>query len=684
MTNRRDDLIASLHEIDVSAEAAVSALRVPPACYELNSVATACEPALTRLCDYHDAAKLFDAREAVRGILRLLPLRPDLTRNDYRSIDDIPDSSIDNAYSVLSIRRISEQWWRETLREALIACLILTPTATATITLLTEALRHGLPISLALRQRQNAPAVRLALLIECLTIQATEYTKLIHALTDVASVLGALTPLRKETLHPENAAELEELRRRHATPRPTISSRERLARLAREIGVAALAQRRDYHAPHAQRLPTIEMLRELVRRSSRWGEPERVALQATILLGRLGCHLLRTDNRDAHCHIERRFHETWVERRLPESTEFTRRLDGPDYAPVGHLLNIPLPRQLGDALLTVTNAGGGSQTLRGLNRKLRDLSRDSGQPVSIRRISRHFEFGLEHETPDEALMTLLGMQPQARRDAGIHYFSPSGSTLVQRFCSAIERLVDTLDLDVLNEAWSVPPGTPTQYFGYSYRVDATALRNIIATIRSKAELGRGRASPQRIIEAYNARVALLALMFLAATGSRPTGTVLPRRGDISLEDRAAIVSEKDSLGYRSTRLVTLCGRLIAEIQDFEQWVSSKSVLRRVTSADTPLAMLLAADGSFITPTISAIANVLPELSPLREWPDDMLRHLFRSRLWEMGCPSSWLRRVMGHHPPHGSADMVWRAQTMWSGLHDWSHVIDKHLDELGF
>lgn len=684
MTNRRDELIASLQEIDVSAEAAVAALRVPPACYELNSVAIACESALTRLCDHLDAAKLLDARDAVRGILRLLPLRPDLTRNDYRSIDDIPDSSIDDAYRALPIRRLPEQWWRETLREALIACLILTPTATATIELLAEALTRDLPVSLALGRRQNAPTVRVALLIECLTIQAGEYTKLIQALTDCASALGALAPLRKETLHPENEAQLEELRRRHATPRPAISSRERLARLARSIAVAALAQRREYHAPVTQRLPTIEMLHELVRRSSRWSEPERVAMQATILLGRLGCHLLRTENRDPHCRIERCSHETWVERRLPDTAEFTRRLDGPGYAPVGHLLNIPLPRRLGDALSTLGNSGEGCQALRGLNSKLRDLSRDSGQPVSIRRISRQFEFELEHEPPDEALMTLLGIQPQARRDAGIHYFSPSRTILAQRLRSAIERLVDILDLDVLNEAWSVPPGVTTQYFGYSYRADAAAIRKLIATIQTKAELGRGRASPQRIIDAYNARVARLTLMFLAATGSRPTGTVLPRQGDISLEDRAAIISEKDSLGYRSTRLVPLCNRLVTEIHDFEHWVSSKNLLRRITAAETPLAMFLAKDGTCITPTISAIGNVLPELSLQWVWPDDMLRHLFRSRLWEMGCPSSWLRRVMGHYPLHGSADMFWRAQTVWSGLHDWSHVIDKHVDELGF
>ena len=95
-------------------------------------------------------------------------------------------------------------------------------------------------------------------------------------------------------------------------------------------------------------------------------------------------------------------------------------------------------------------------------------------------------------------------------------------------------------------------------------------------------------------------------------------------------------------------------------------------------------MLRAKDGTLCAPTISAIVDTLPELSLQWPWPDDMLRHLFRSRQWEKGCPSSWLRRVMGHHPPHGSADMPWGARQLWDGLHHWTKTIDGYLGELGF
>ena len=683
MTSRLDELIVRLRELHLSPEPTLLALRIPSACYELSSVALACEPALTHLCDHRDAAALLDARDVIRGILRLLPRYPDLTRNDYRSLNDVPESNIDDAYRSLPLHQQIEPWWRETLREALITRLILAP-STTTIEILSGALNRGLPVSLSLHQRQNDPAIRIALLIECLGICGTEYTKLIHALTDIATILGTLPALRKEIFHPENQAQLEELRRLHLHPTPSLSSRERLARLARDIGVTALAQRRNHHAPSSQQLPTIETLRELVRRSSKWGELECIALQAALLLGRLGCHLLLTANQDPHCRVENHIHEAWVARRLPDTPDFTRRLDGPEYSLVGRLLNLPLPRQLGHALATIGTAADGKQALSNLKRKLRDFSRDNGQPVTIARISRVFEYELEQEAPDEALMTLLGMQAEARRDAGIHYLAPDGALLVQRLSSTIERIVDTLDLDMLDRGWSVPPAVPTQYFGYSYRADTNVLRKFVAMIQSASELNPGRRSPRRAIEAYNARVTRLTLMFLAATGSRPTGTVLPRKGDISLEDRAAIVSEKDSLGYRSTRLVPLCARLVTEIRDFETWASSKNLPPLVTTADTPLAMLRTEDGTFIIPTISAIANAFPDLSPQWSWPDDMLRHLFRSRLWEMGCPSSWLRRVMGHYPPHGSADMPWCARSLWNGLHDWSPLIDKHLDELGF
>ena len=682
MTSRLEELITHLRAIHPAPENTLAALRVPTECNEIGSVVMACEPGLIRLCDHYDAAALLDARDVIRGILRLLPQYADLSRNDYRSLDAVPDT-IDDAYRALPLYQPIEPWWRETLREALLARLLLSPDLT-TVGLLAASLRRGLPISMALRQRQNAPAVRISLLSDCLMAEGAEYTRLAQALADSASLLGALPALRQELLLPENAAALEDFRKNQATSAPTASPRERLSRLARNIGVVALGQRRWYHTPGSQRLPSVEMLHELIRRSNRWSGTERLALQATLLLGRLGTHILETDNRDPHCYIEHHLHEVWVQRQLPEASEFTRQLEGPGYVQVGRQLHLSIPRRLGHALLTVCATNNGGHVLRSIQKMLRDLSRENGQPVTIRRVSRVFEYELENEAPDEALMTLLGLQAQARRDAGIHYFAPGERELVGRVRSTIEHLAVRFDLDVLDDGWSVPPPASMPYLGYSYRADVGAFRTLVTILHSTAELGRGRTTPQRVIEAYNARVARLTLMFLASTGSRPTGIVLPCRADISLEDCAAVVSEKDSLGYRSTRLIPLSERFIAEIREFERWADAKHLLPRNVSPDSPLAMLRTIDGIYMPPTITALKGAVARISEHWVWPDDMLRHLFRSRLWEMGCPSKWLRRTMGHHPPHGATDMPWCARPQWDGLHDWTDVIDEHLDALGF
>lgn len=682
MKNRLEELVGHLRAFHHAPEQTLVALRVPPDCHEINAVAKACEQALTRLCDHHNAAALLDARDVVRGILQLLPLHGDLSRNDYRSLDAVPDL-LDDAYRALPQNCPVEPWWHETLREALLVHLLLLPDPT-TISLLVRALRRGLPISLALHQRQNSPTVRIQLMRDCLADEGTKYSRETIALADTAALLETLPELRFEKLHPDNVAALATLRSARALSAPTASPRERLSRLARDIGVAAIAQRREYHAPAEQRIPSIEIRHELIRRSERWSEPEQIALQATLLLGRLGTHILKTNNQDSHCHIERHLHEAWIHRHLSEAPEFTRQLEGTGYAHVGRQIHIPLPRRLGHALATLGASKEGALVLRSLDKKLRDLSRDSGQPISIRRLTRAFEHDLETEMPDEALVTLLGLQAQARRDASIHYFAPDAIALIERVRNVIERVVANFDLEALDEGWSSPPPTPTPFLGYSYRADIGSVRALIEKLQSSAELGRGRTSPQRVIQAYNARVARLTLMYLAGTGSRPTGSVLPCHTDVSLEDRAAMASEKDALGYRSTRLVPLTTRFVAEVTEFERWARTKHLLPRNASANAPLAMLHTTDGSYVTPTITALKVSIPDFAEHWVWPDDMFRHLFRSRLWEMGCPSSWLRRVMGHHPPHGATDMPWRARPQWDGLHDCTDKIDEYLDSLGF
>lgn len=682
VSNRIEQLCVQLQRFHPNPAPILAALRVPPECHELGSVAIACEPSLTSLCDYFDSEVLLDARDVVRAISRLLQENADLSRNDYTSIESVR-AVIDPAYRSLPLHDPIEPWWQATLREALLAHLLISPNLT-TINLLAEALHGKLPVSFGLRQPQKSPTVRMLMLGDYLASAVTGKSKLSLALRDCAALLAGLPALRVESLHIENATALTALLNEAEKPSPELSPRERLARVARNIGVAAVAQRREYHSPALQRLPLRETQHELVRRARRWSDAEQTALHAMLLFGRLGSHILQTGNRDPNCHIECQQHNVWVRRSLPDTPEFTHQHEGPGFAPVSREINIPLPRRLGHMFASVASSADSSQMLRKVQKRLRDLSRESGQTISLRRVTRIFDHALDNETPDEALMMLIGLQPQARRDAGIHYFSPDAHAIIERIRSAIERTTTIFDLDALDEGWSTPPRNPQQYFGYSFRADVESIRALLSSLQAFAELGRGRTSSQRIVEAYNARVARLTLMFLAGTGARPTGTVLPARCDFSLQDRAAIVSEKDALSYRSTRLVPLTARFIDEIIDFERWAKAKQLLPRKTDEDSPLLQLRSGDGGHTAPTISALKEIVPTFAEGWLWPDDMFRHLFRSRLWEMGCPSSWLRRVMGHHPPHAATDMPWNARRQWDGLHDWTNAIDEHLKTLGF
>lgn len=682
MNNRIDNLSTHLRRFHENPEPLLVALRVPHDCHELGAVAFACEPALTNVCDYCDSETLLGARDVVRSIIRLLPENADLSRNDFASIDAVK-TYLDPAYRALPLQQTLEPWWRETLREALLTRLLIDPDPTA-IDSLSQALRQHIPISFVLRQQQKSPIVRMLLLADCLTAEETRPLRLAIVIKDTAGLLANLPPLRTETLHNENATALSALCTTKKTPVPPATPRERLSRLIRNIGVAAVAQRREYHTPAEPHLPFLETQFELVRRANKWNRAEQTALHAALLIGRLGTHLLQTNNQDPNCHIKCQQHNTWISRFLPDVPEFARQHEGPGFAGVSHQLNLPLPRRFGQMLASIASSGEGTLVLRNIEKRLRDLRRETAQPVSLRRITRIFEYELEHEPADDAFMMLLGLQSHAHRNAGIHYFSPDTKLVVQRVRSAIEQIATVLNLDVLDDGWSTAPPVPHQYFGYSFRADVGAIRALIDSLQEKAELGRGRSERQRIIDTYNTRVSLLTLMYLAGTGSRPTGTVLPSKSDVSFIDRAAIVSEKDALSYRSTRLVPLTTRFIAQATELERWAKTKQLLPRNQGEDTPLVMLRSGDGNYIAPTITALKQLVPGFAENWVWPDDMFRHLFRSRLSDLGCPSSWLRRTLGHHPPHGATDMPWNAKLQWDGLHEWTDVIDEHLRSLGF
>ena len=683
--NHLDELLAELDAIQCrSASATFARLRVPSSCAHLSTVLADVDPAFINLCDFYESPLLLDARDVVREAITLFRRNPMLSDNSRASINAIPANEIDPAYRALRRHdHFPESWWRKTLRESLVSTLILSPSAES-IPVLAHMLRLGLPVSHELAIEQRSPAIRLKLLTCYLKSVATDNNLRaeINALDDAYALLTSLPKVRSETIASANLALIKEASKPQEAPK--ASARERLHRLARDIGVAAVAQRRTYHTPHEQLLLSKEALSEILRRSARWMPNVQQALYACLLLGRLGEALLKTNNQSQNRCIKARFHETWIERTLPPDSALSRELGGKGYDTVSRSLRLPLPRLLGNELVQIGLRGEGPAALRELQFHLRQVKRETGLPMTLRRLTHLFEYQLEGRLPDEALLVLIGALPCATRNASIHYFSPQASLVAERFRTAIEQLARETKLSVLADGWSVPPPLQSQHIGYSYRVCSDSLRDLVAHVNSQSVLPRGRSTKEQVRLAYNARVAKLTLMYLSATGVRPTGTVVPLLSDTALIERAVLVSEKDSLGYRSTRLVPLTDRLIAEINEFEAWRSAKQIGPRIPVPASPLAMILDAHSTFVIPSIEALSANLPGFRARWPWPNDALRHFFRSNLWDMGAPTDWLRRVMGHYPRHAAMDVPYQSTPIWDGLHEWDHLIDKQLHVIGF
>ncbi|HRQ59735.1 MAG TPA: hypothetical protein PLN31_20155, partial [Azoarcus taiwanensis] len=642
----------------------------------------AAESALGSLCDFHDSKQLLTARDTSRLVMRLVRLQPSLTNDTYPDLTRLPGKiRVDRAYAALPFQDSAEAWWRTTLREALLTRLLLPPAMPDAIKVLADALLQGVINVPGLPKPQPSPAARMHLLARACSASGTNKS-LTLAIRDTVQILNGLISVRPDEIHPENIACIDTLGEERDNV--ALPAHIQLKRLARNIGTAAVAQRRQHHTPVSQRLPRDEALGDLFRRASNWNNELRTALQSCLLLGRIGRHILRTGNADPCCHIAKDRHEVWIERRLPEGGSFRRKLEGEGFLPVARQLHLSLPRKLGHAVLELGQSDSARPALQDLETRIKQFSQDSSHSLSVMRLASCLSIQLEDTAPDTALMTLLGMMPDAGRDAAIHYFSPAIIQLHERFRHTVQILAERWCRDALADGWSVPPPPVAAHFGYSYRADPRGLHALITLLRKQGTLSRGRRSKEQILDAYNSRVALIAVLYLASTGARPTGTLLPLRSEYSQCDRAAVASEKDSTGYRSTRLVPVVDRLAGELEALQRWSASKGIAFTPTAEDQPLFVLRSPDGNAEAPTIDSMKRMVPGFAQCWVWPNDVLRHEFRSRLWELGCPSQWLRRVMAHHPPHASADVPLAANRLWHGLHDWDHLIDRHLDELGF
>lgn len=286
---------------------------------------------------------------------------------------------------------------------------------------------------------------------------------------------------------------------------------------------------------------------------------------------------------------------------------------------------------------------------------------------------------------DNTLLHLLGLTDINRRDAGIYYFSPSVPDLLERYKRAVRQLVaSVLALpDWLDEGWTAVPDQ-SGCFGSSVRPSMAALKKLVTNLRNASELPRGRPTFESRLMAFNAEAAYVTVLFLASTGSRPLDEVFPDTSAWDARSREIMLSEKDSLLYRSTRKVPLVERLLHGVEQFTERRRDleKHFGKRFDAR--LLVFLVTPEGQIVPPTIANMKMLVPTFAACWPWPNDILRHHFRSRLWELGCHPFVLDHAMGHLGKSQTADTPLRTQPIASNVRPSIPYIERLLDEIGF
>jgi len=377
----------------------------------------------------------------------------------------------------------------------------------------------------------------------------------------------------------------------------------------------------------------------------------------------------------------------------PKLHDPTHSYTGQDYEGVAQILNLPLPRALCPLIdqirveLDAERHGlrDGNSVLHRAARKLRTAGRESGITLALKHTKRFLAARLEPGVIDKSVLHLLGLSTREQRDAGVYYFSPSQAVLRTKFTDAITTIADAIGRpEVARQGWTRIPVDTDTWFGASMRLSVPTFRKLIDFLVTRASTPPGRQPLVRLIDALNARAALVTLRFLAGTGARPTENVFPNDALFDTTSGLALQSEKDSLLYRSTRIAYLVPGIASDLMALHRIERQLQARHGWAISGNAAVYLLGPDGTMVPPTIPNMKRLISGFSDHWPWQrSDVLRHHFRSRAWELGCSSDCLARVLGHTSKTQTADNRLATRP----LEDWNRLAEPYikemLDELG-
>lgn len=686
-TLRRDFLVESCPlAISGDVRELFERIRVPNGGQMLHHALSGIEEALTQISDEIPCEPLRRYRNAVIGCLKQMGRSPEFSDDSFIDVDAFPS---DPRYRLLLDHSAGDRWEKRTLLNAFLFLLLLERPAEESLTPMVHFIKR--PPTLVGLVPPESLIIKLVMVQELIQAGAQQNNAAIQASNILKGLVEQLlswspTP-EKFTLPPDQRkAILASVAYSHPGGRIDMPS-DLLKKLAVSINTRIGSSLRHIHKPLVQTIPeatSVAMYLSGVRRSNKelgdWLAINTVlSTFAGALLGGPASHRINLDGAGDTLALK-------ISAPLLGKTKETT-ADSRQWANVDHTLRLPLPRAIVKrAEQLLKSPGYDFDSKKKQHHGFLNLwASDEGFPIPLGSAHRVLPAMLGGgEVMDSTLLCLLGLADISRRDAGIYYFSPVIPEIVCRYQHAVASVVTMIDQpEWLGGGWTTLP-EQTGCFGASVRPSTDALKDLVGFLRTRAKLSPGKPSLESRIQSFNAEAAYLTVLYLASTGARPVNNVFPPPADWSPASGELMLSEKDSLLYRSTRKLPIVDRLATGVSRFGERQRSLEIQlgRRI---DSPQAVFLVGkDGSVLAPTVANLKATIPGFSDFWPWPNDIFRHYFRTRLWELGCSAWVLERAMGHLGKSQTPDAHFSMMPVSETLLSISPYINRLLDELGF